>query len=129
MLKKSKYLDYDDDKQKGIKYLEHLFKEINDDDDDYKPILANSSFNESYKEYESRGDKDKTLSIEQYLNKIIPYLKELINNDKAINNGSNEWKIQLNIYIKFVSLIDTKDIRTFYVWSENNEIRLGNIDK
>ena len=28
--------------------------------------------------------------------------------------------------IKFVSLIDTKDIRTFYVQSENNEIKLGN---
>ena len=91
MLKK-KYLDYDDDKYKGIKDLEHLFEEINDDDDDvnYKPILANSSFNESYKEYESRGDKDKTLSIEQYLNKIIPYLKKLINNHKTIITGSNE---------------------------------------
>ena len=30
------------------------------------------------------------------------------------------------MYMKFVSLIDTQDIRTFYVWSENNEIRLGN---
>ena len=47
-------------------------------------------FNEDYKEYDSRGDKDKTLSIEQYLNKVIPYLKELINNHKAINNGANE---------------------------------------
>ena len=28
--------------------------------------------------------------------------------------------------IKFVSLIDTKDIRIFYVWSENSEIGLGN---
>ena len=28
--------------------------------------------------------------------------------------------------IKFVSLIDTKDIHTFYVLRENNEIRLGN---
>ena len=28
--------------------------------------------------------------------------------------------------IKFVSLIDTKNTRTFYVWSDNNEIRLGN---
>ena len=28
--------------------------------------------------------------------------------------------------IKFVSLIDTNDIRTFYVQGENNEIRLGN---
>ena len=49
-----------------------MFEEINenDDDDDYKPILVKSSFNEAYKEYESRGDNYKTLSIEQYLNKL-----------------------------------------------------------
>ena len=51
-----------------------MFDEINENDDNYyKPILVKSSFNEDYKVYESRGDKDKTLSIEQYLNKIIPY--------------------------------------------------------
>ena len=80
-----------------------MFEEINQNDNDYyKPILVKSSVNESYKEYESRGDKDKTITIEQFLNKIIPYLKELINNHKAIKNGSNEWKIQLNMRIKFV---------------------------
>ena len=77
-VKKSKYLDYNDDEYKGIKHLEHLFEEINGDY--YKPILVNSSFHGGYKEYENRGDKDKTLSIEQYLNKIMLYLKELINN-------------------------------------------------
>ena len=55
----------------------------------------------------------------------MPYLKELINNHKAIKNGSNEWKIQLNMGIKFVSSNDTGDIRAFYVWSKNEEIRLG----
>ena len=35
MLKKSKYLDDDDDEYKGIKDLEHLFEEINENDDDY----------------------------------------------------------------------------------------------
>ena len=47
---KSKYLD-DDEEIKGIKDLEHLFDEINENDNDYyKPILVKSSFNESYKE-------------------------------------------------------------------------------
>ena len=57
---------------------------------------------------------------------IIPYLKELINNRKAIRNNSNEWKIQINMNIKFVSSNDTGDIRIFNVWSKNEEIRLGN---
>ena len=80
-----------------------MLEEINENDDDYyKPILVKSYFAESYKEYETRGDKDKTLSVEQYLNTIIPYLKELINNHKAIKNSSDEWKMQLNMRIKFV---------------------------
>ena len=43
--KKRKYLDDDDEEEyKGIKDLEHLFEEINEDDDDYyKPILVGSS--------------------------------------------------------------------------------------
>ena len=46
-----------------------------DNDDYYKPILVKSSFDENYKYYESRGDKGKKLSIEQYLDMIRPYLK------------------------------------------------------
>ena len=116
MLKKSGYLDDDDKEYKGIRDLEYLFEEINENDEDYyKPILVKSSFDEGYKEYESRGDKNKTLSVGQYLKTIVPYSKELINNHKAIKNGSNEWKIQSNMHVKFVSLHNTGDIRTFYV--------------
>ena len=97
--KKSKYLDDDDVEYKGISDLELLFEEI-DENDYYRPILVKSFHKEGYKEYESRGDKNKSLSIEEYLNMIIPYLKELINNHKAIENGSREWKIQLNANIK-----------------------------
>ena len=50
-------------------------------------------------ESESRGDKDKILSLEDYLNIIRPYLRGIINNHKAPNSiitGDNihgEWKI------------------------------------
>ena len=53
----------------------------NIDDDYYKPILVESSFKENYKYYESRGDKDKKLSVEQYLDMFKPYLSDL-----------NKWK-------------------------------------
>ena len=88
-VKKSKYLDDDDVEYKEIRDLDLLFEEI-DENDYYKPILAKSYNKESYKEYESRGDKNKELSTEEYLNKIIPYLKELINNHKDIGNDSKE---------------------------------------
>ena len=99
--KKSMYLDDDDDdaEYKGITDLELLVDEI-DENDYYKPILVKSFYKDSYKEYESRGDMNKSLSIEEYLDKIIPYLKELIDNHKAIENSSQEWEFQLNAKIK-----------------------------
>ena len=46
-LKKSGYLDDDDEECKGIKDLEYLLEEIKENDEDYyKPILVKSSFNE-----------------------------------------------------------------------------------
>ena len=83
--KKSKYLDDDDVEYKGISDLELLFEEIDENEEIdknnyYKPILIKSFHKEGYKKYESRGDKNKSLSIEEYLNEIIPYLKELTNN-------------------------------------------------
>ena len=75
---KYKYHDYDDLDYYGIKDIEKLFINVDDDDDDYKPILIKSSFKDNYKYYESRGDKDKNLSVKQYLYKIMPYLNEFI---------------------------------------------------
>ena len=51
----------------------------------------------------------------------MPYLRDLINNNK-----SNEWKIQINMQVNFISSKDTGETRTVYVWSDNEEIRLGN---
>ena len=110
--------------------MENLFDDV-DNDDYYKPILVKSSFKENYKYYESRGDKDKKLSVTQYLHKIVLYLRDIINENKANENNSNEnisneWKIQINMHVNFVSSNDTGEIRTIFVWSDNEEIRLGN---
>ena len=121
---KHRYHYLDDLDYHGLTDIENAFDNI--DDDYYKPILVKSSFNESYKYYKSRGDKDKKLSIEQYLDVIKPYLSDLINDHKAIETSSNEWKIQINMHINFVSSNDTGEIRTVFVWSDNEEIRLGN---
>ena len=72
---KYRYHDRDDLDYHGIRDIENLF-DADNNDDYYKPILVKSSFNESYKYYESRGDKDKNLSIEQYLDVIKPYLSD-----------------------------------------------------
>ena len=70
--------------------------------------------------------KTKKISVIQYLHMIKPYLSDLINENKAIENNSNEWKIQINMHVNFVSSNDTGETRTIFVWSDNEEIRLGN---
>ena len=59
LIKKEKYRCHDrDDLDYHLILKWNLVDEI-DGDDYYKPILAKSSFDENYKYYESRGDKDK----------------------------------------------------------------------
>ena len=55
---------------------------------------------------------------------IIPYLRDKINDHKTTQSG--EQKIQLNMYVNFISSKDTEETRTLCVWSGNEEIRLGN---
>ena len=55
---------------------------------------------------------------------ILPYLASLINDHKNIRNSTR--KIQLNIRVNFISTNDTGEIHTFYVRSDNEEIRSGN---
>ena len=92
---KYKYHERDDLDYHGIRDIENLFDDIDDDDDYYKPISVKSSFKNNYKYYESRGDKDNKLSVEQHLDMIMPYLSDLINENKTIENNFNERKIQI----------------------------------
>ena len=56
---------------------------------------------------------------------IMPHVSDIINDNKAIRNNSNEWKIQINMHVNFISFKDTGETRTIYIWSNNEEIRLG----
>ena len=83
-------------------------------------------FKNNYKYYESRGGKEKNLSVKQYLYKIMSYLSDIINVHKAIRNESKEWKIQINMHVNFISSKDTGGTRTIFVRSDHEEIRSGN---
>ena len=61
----------------------------------YKPFKIANAFNENYIEYDSNGEKDNMLSIEDYLDKIRQYLSDMINDHKT----QREWKIQLTMAI------------------------------
>ena len=108
----------------GIRELEKLFDDVDIDDDNfYKAVLIKSYFKRNYEPYEIRGDKDKKLSINQYLYVVMPGLADLINKNM---NDRVECKIQLNIGVGFIFANDTGEIRTFDVRSDNEGIRLGN---
>ena len=74
-----------------------------------------------YVEYESDGDRNKTLSVEEYLNKIRLHLKDIINNVKQ----SDTLKIQLIIVINFISSIDNDEERVMHSKSDNIEIMIN----
>ena len=47
-------------------------------EDYYKPKRVSSIWNNNYIECESNGDKSSNLSLDEYLNKIEPYLRDII---------------------------------------------------
>ena len=55
----------------------------------------------------------------------MPYLSDLINDHKAIENNSNEWKIEINMHVNFISSNATGETRYIFVLSIN-DISLGN---
>ena len=71
----------------------------------------------NYIEYKSNGDRNKTLSVEEYLTKIRPCLKDIINNLKK----SNTWKIQLTIANNFISSIQNDEECVMH--SKSNKIK------
>ena len=140
LFKPKKYYDYDDTEYKRISDVRNLF-DLSIDEDYYKPIKTISDFdnNNNYIEYKSKGDKDETLSIIEYLNMIRPYLRDIINDHKTqgkwkVNSGNKvidyktqgEWKIQLTVRINFISSKDSNETRTMHTISDNIEIMMVN---
>ena len=136
-----KYHDYDDNKYKGIRDVENLFNQSTEEDY-YKPIKIINSFDNknNYIEYESRGDKNKSLSPEEYLDIFKPYLRDIINDHKTplnlrvyldnevINYETQfgEWKIQLTTLTNFISSKDSNDeTRIIHTKSDNMEIMIS----
>ena len=71
--------------------------------DYYKPVRVGNIWGNNYIEYESNGDGNKTLSIEEYLSKNRPYLRPYIRPHIDIINDlkkSDTWNIKLTIAIK-----------------------------
>ena len=114
---------YDNDEYKGTKSIRNLL-DLPIDEDYYKRILTQGAFNSNYIQYESMGGEgeDKNLSVEEYLDRIKPYLSDIINNyntqgtwiihsgNKTIKHKTqSEWKIQLTMKVNFISSLPDSD--------------------
>ena len=71
LYKTKKYYDYDDAEYRGIKDVKDLF-DLSINEDYYKPIITKSTFYNNYVQYESRRNKDKILTFNEYLDIIRP---------------------------------------------------------
>ena len=87
---------------------------------DYEPLLIKTGFDNNYLEYMSNGNN--SLSFNEYLELIKPYLYDLINVYKA----KGEWKLQLSAEISFFSQKPgSNEMRTMYTRSTPEEIIIG----
>ena len=77
-------------------------------------------------EYESNGNGNKTLFVEEYLNKIRPFLKFLQFLKDIMYNlkRSDTWKIKLTKAINFMSSIDNNEELVMHSRSDNIEIMI-----
>ena len=85
------------------------------EEDYYKPKRVNNFWNNNYIEYESNGDKNRNLSLDEYRNKIKLYLRNVI----IDLQNSDTWKIQLTIAINFISSKDAEEEPVMHSRSNN----------
>ena len=87
---------------------------------DYEPVLIKPGFDGNYLEYMSNGND--SLSFNEYLELIKPYLNDFIN----VYKTKGEWKLQLSAEISFVSQKpDSDETRVMYTRSTPEEIIIG----
>ena len=85
-------------KDRTIRDIRTLLKQ---EDDYYKPTRVGNFRNNNCIKYESSGDKNKNIWVKWYLDKIIPYLRDIIINLQK----SDTWEIQLAIAINQKKII------------------------
>ena len=131
LLKKKKHIE----EGKTIKDVRNLFKlkkenkvikdrilrdiriyfKLEEEENHYKPIRVSNFWSNNDVEYESKGDSNKALPVEEFLSKIELFLKEIINNLKK----SYTWKIQLTTAITFISAKDNDEVHIMHLKSDS----------
>ena len=99
-----------------------IFLRMKKNKNSYKPVTVSNFWSNSYIEYQSNSDRNKTILVDdEYLHKIRPYLKNIINNLKK----SDTWKTQLTKSNSFISSIENDEERVMHSKSDNIEIMIN----
>ena len=88
-------------KDRIIRDIRTLFEQ--QEENYHKPKRVSNSWNNNHIKYESNDDKNRNLSLDEFLNEIEPYLRNII----IDLQNSDTSKIQLTIAISFISSKDT----------------------
>ena len=99
----------------------------------YKSVTVGNVWSNNYIQYKSNnGDEKKTLSSEKHVNKIKPYLNDIINNLKKSDQVSDFnqlililLKIQSTVTINFFSLKDKDEESAMHSKTDNIEIMIN----
>ena len=80
------------------KIIGNIRSHFGQQEEDYcEPKIITNFWDNNYIEYDSNGDKNRNLSLDKYINKIKPYLRNIIIN---LQNSA----VQLTFAINFISL-------------------------
>ena len=104
-----------------IRDIRTLFEQHKEDY--YKPKRVSYFWNNNYIEYEGNGDKNRNLSLDEYLKKVEPYLRNIITD---LQNSDTQ-AIQLTITINSISAKDAKQERVMHSRSDNIKIKSCNV--
>ena len=62
-------------KDRILRNIKNLFEHEKEEENYYKPVRVSNFWSNNYIDYESNGDRNKTLLAGEYLDKIRPHLK------------------------------------------------------
>ena len=108
-------------KDRILRDIRNLFGYEEELENHYKPVTMGNFWCNYYIEHERKGNINKTISVEKYINKIRSYLKDIMNK----LNTLNKWKIQLIIAINFIFSKDNDEEHVRHSKSDNIEIMIN----
>ena len=99
-----------------LRDIKNLSEHEEQEENYYNPKRVSNFCSSNYIEYERIGEKtDKTLSVEEHLNKIKPCLKDIINDLKKYET----WEIQLTIANNLITSIDNNEASAIHSKSDS----------